>query len=352
MNQSLTLRVARVVTVASMLVVAMAVPAVSAASGPESRPTTRCDTSFDSYAVDASALSACGIGTSPLLGTARLPDGGVSYRYRVNGTDVKADVPPAGFNAATADASTRARYGIPGRPVGASPETVAAWTRMVSRLHFVTPARALHTIPLRFSTSVNFLNWSGFAAVGSGFTQAGAAYVEPTPGGCSGGSIGIWAGLGGISSSQLAQNGTAQNAPGLGLDQAWYEILPSLPVAINFHASQGWLFEVMTSRFSGSFLFFFYNQKTDDATTYSVTTSAYSGSSAEAIVERPKIGGGYTALENFGAMSVRGTANLNPIGNFTLDRITMVNSSGVVLAKPGALAADHETFTDTWKACQ
>jgi hypothetical protein len=312
-----------------------------------------CQSSYDTYQVAPSALAACGVKTYPLLGQKTLADGGTAYQYKVDGMDVEILVPPAGFDAAAVGAVARDRYGIPREPIASDAER-SEWREMVGNLQFVAGPASLHSVPsVRFTRYSK--NWSGYYATGGPYTEAGATYTEPSPysPACSGGSVGVWAGLGGVNTTNLAQNGTAVDAPGLGQHQAWYEILPYDPVALNLHATMASTFRVTTTRSSGKFYFFFHNSRTGATATVSVASSSYDGSTADAIVERPWTPGGLTPLDNFHSIPVQAFANDNYMSQYSYQRTIMTRngaSSGLALATPDAIDSLGK-FHVAWQRC-
>jgi hypothetical protein len=334
-NWSMALRVGALSTVLAVLSAAP-VAAASPSLG-------NCKAITDLYSTDPATLHACGFTGYPLTGHTELADGGTASLYRVDGMDVRVLVPPAGFDVLRASASELAAYGIPARPNGASTTALEEWTQTVGRAQFQPGPPMMYMGDTKFDTSNN---WSGYYASGASFTEAGAHWTEPSvQSGCSGATAGTWAGLGGMNSGNLAQNGTALLWPVGGVHQAWWEILPANPTFINFYADPGYGFEVMTSRYSGNFLFFFNNDRTGYATTISVASSRYDGSTAEVIVER-----GYPApLANIGTESLQAYANNNYMSSYTHTSIVMKNGSNTLtqVSSMGSSGA----FTDKYLRC-
>jgi hypothetical protein len=76
-------------------------------------------------------------------------------------------------------------------------------------------------------------------------------------------------------------------------------------------------------------------------------------SSAEWIVERPEVGSSLSALSDFGSAGFTGASAADgttsgPISAFSFQPIEMNGST--LLAAPGPLDPDGESFTDTWYA--
>ena len=208
---------------------------------------------------DAFGRSACGIETFPLIRVDELKDGGKSFQYDFDGTEVWMNVPPPDFDAARATPNELDTYGIPAAPSGIE---AADWTTTMFKSTFVLPPDFLVRVPVQ-AVEERSNNWAGFVATGDTFTNASVTYTEPIAQGCAGATFAIWAGLGGYNGSpNLAQNGTIYGAiPYFYAHEAWWEILPSSAVAMNFSASPGYQFysstqfNTTTNRWS----FYWYN---------------------------------------------------------------------------------------------
>ena len=90
------------------------------------------------------------------------------------------------------------------------------------------PAIKSKPLPTRNATTSS-LNWSGYATVpGSGITGVKSTFRVPSAGLVPPGFSSNWTGIGGYSSSDLIQAGTAESSVGFITEQyhAWYEILP------------------------------------------------------------------------------------------------------------------------------
>jgi len=315
--------------------------------------------SFNPYTASSAALRSCGEVRYPRLGTLHLADGGVASIYNYDGLRIEMNVPPLGLDLAKATAAERTLYGLPPEPPARDAASHDQWQATIRSLHFVSSPPALYSDPaFRGSGTAKLLNWSGYYTGGSTFTSAFGEYVEPgAHTSCSPNSVSYWAGLGGIYSKDLAQNGTAQNEPGIGPDQAWWEILPYAPVVIQFWASVGYVFEPETATYDNgkSFNFSWYNAHTDGFQELNVVvTGGYSGAltSADFITERPLVNGKFANLTNFGTASWQGVnlANGVPFGNYTNYNATMVNSAGVTLATASSLSS-KESFSVTYHRC-
>jgi hypothetical protein len=112
----------------------------------------------------------------------------------------------------------------------------------------------------------------------------------------------FWVGIGGFNVTQLGQNGTGENSPGLAQNQYWSEILPQQAsyVPQNGTAPIGSEIFADTNYSGGNTYYFTFQDYTNyDYLYYHVTANGYNGSTAEQVVERPTVNGSYTNLSNF-----------------------------------------------------
>ena len=204
-------------------------------------------------------------------------------------------------------------------------------------------------------------NWSGYAETGApgSFTSVAGSWTVPAvscaadPGSYSS----DWVGIDGdaINSSTVEQDGTDSDCAGTQPSYyAWYEMygdeavdhgdavdLPN-PVSAGDTMSAG--VSVSGSSWTLSI--------TDDTAGWSQTIPiTYSGAAkatAEWIVERPQVNGGLATLADFGGVGFGGaTANGSPLSSAS--SIAMYSGSDL-LASPGPLGADNESFAVTWYA--
>jgi hypothetical protein len=329
-----------------------------------------CTVGSDPYHASPIALQACGIRFLPLRASRRLPDGGTQLDYvGANGT-LSFTVPPSSFDAAKASLSERQIYGIPPEPPASSPE-YAQWKEMMQRgIHFVTPPAALAAVPPKHevpsqsrvalsngATTLTPLsgatgssnNWSGYFDWNGhgGYTHTAGYFVEPSDhGSCNTSSAYTWAGIGGWYNPNLGQDGTAQQVPGLGNDQAWTEILPELPIATNLYATPGhWFLADTQYTGSGHYSFYMYNYANGQAT-HATGSGGFDGNVAEYIVERP----GTQNLLNFSRVSFQGFTNGQAFGRYPTERVNMWNGTGELNAGPGAILSQY-AFTDYYHHC-
>jgi hypothetical protein len=317
-----------------------------------------CSSSFDPYSFTPAQLATCGFTTFPQASTNGLAAGGSAVNYTVNGALVQILVPPAGFDPSTASAAQLDQYGFPPQPK--DPAALAGWQALMSAWTGAAAAPPFLAETTATSDTVTKTNWSGYAVTGpSGqFTQASANYDEPTFGSsrCSTNSETTWAGIGGFSSnSALGQDGTAHNVVGLANHQAWWEVLPGVAMtAINLTTAAGHNFFASTRRITGGYQFFVEDEATGSSQALNVMINNYSGTSAEAIAERPNIGG-LTNLSNFGTLTfTQSLANGNGINTYNPQGVRhgihMINNAGSPLADPSAIGSGG-SFTDTQVSC-
>jgi hypothetical protein len=333
-----------------------------AASAAPRATTLDCNSSFDPYAYTQAQVSACGYQTFAQTSVTAMVGGGSSYQYTVNGVTVAFLVPPANFHPATATAAQLDEYGFPAKPAASDTSDLTTWTKqMTGWKGAVTPPPFL-AVSNTTANTVYTQNWSGYAVTGGQgtYTHAEAWYVEPSFGGsvCSTNAEVTWAGIGGYygSSDDLGQNGTAHNVPGVGNHQAWWEIIPFYSIVpINFYGHAGYLFDASTRWLGNGYRFYFYDYYSGTTDALNVDDAAYSGDSAEAIAERPKVGNSFTNLSNFGTLEFQST-QANGVG---LDQysgsgprhgVHMVDSGGKDMADPSDITGGG-SFGVSQKSC-
>jgi hypothetical protein len=214
--------------------------------------------------------------------------------------------------------------------------------------------------PMVRMDTVYFSNWSGYAVTGSAgaFTHAEAFYVEPTihASQCSTTSESMWAGIGGYSGDALGQDGTAYNEPGLGNHQSWWELVPGNgPHAMSLYGHPTYEFDASTRWLGGAYRFYIYDYYTGHSQVKDVSTSTYSGRSAEGILERPKVNGSLTNLSNVGTVTFydtyangKGFDTWSPTGG--RHGIHMLDSTGYEMATPSSIYTGGY-FTVTQNRC-
>lgn len=353
---------------AAALVSGITASASEAATSLIATPPSDCNASFDPYSYTSGAVAACGYATHPLSSVQALPGGGSAYVYDEGTFTVKFYVPPAGFNPSSATSSQLDEYGFPSLPAD-----LAEAARLQGELNnwkgTPVPPPFLASSNTQ-SDSVDFYNWSGYAITGDNgdFTQAETWYYEPEfyNSECSSTAETTWAGLGGYygNNDSLGQDGTSHNVPGIGDHQAWWEVLGNLDMQpINFYATKNYEFDASTKRITDGYRFYMYNYQTQQTAAFDVTGSGvnyYSGDSAEAIAERPKINGTLSYLSNFETLQfLASRANNSGFENWSGSGTNpprhgihmYAKVSGNDLADPSNLGTDG-AFTVTQNHCQ
>jgi hypothetical protein len=206
-------------------------------------------------------------------------------------------------------------------------------------------------------------NWSGYSVSGNNgtYTHAEAWYIEPSFGSsrCSSNAEVTWAGLGGKNTTGdvIAQDGTAHNVPGVADHQAWWEIYPTHSlVPVNLYGHYPYQVDASVRWLGNAYRFWLYDYESGTTLQFDVSSSSYTGDLAEAIAERPTIGGTYSNLSNFGTLDfVQTEANGVYFNNYSPTGIRhgihMVNfSDGNHLADPSTINS-YGNFTDTQSNC-
>jgi Peptidase A4 family len=241
-------------------------------------------------------------------------------------------LPPADFNAATADEQTLLSHGLPPRPVE-SPELTSNWLRSVGHpSHFIQPEfkrldnkrhGVRRTEPTEAGELPSSPNWSGavvFAPPASTFNGVSGEWnvPTPTPPAFDGATYysSFWIGIDGDNSPDVFQAGVECEASAVGgvVKQniyLWWEWYPENEVQItNFPVESGQTCTLsVTSNSSGNV--FLKNLSTGVATAFQVTAPTGTlliGNCAEWIAERPEVGGSITKLADYGTMSFSSAA--------------------------------------------
>jgi hypothetical protein len=325
-----------------------------------------CSTSYDAYSAPEATLQACGDKAYPLTSVTTTGDGGHAYHYKMDGMEAITRVPPSSFQPAHASTSELSMYGLKEPPAN-SPRH-ARWEYIINHIHFDTgpPAPRLIIVPNEENYNIgpagnigseagtaSSENWSGYLNYSSyqQYTAATAIYPEPNPSAtCTKASEVTWAGLGGYNSHNLAQDGSAYAAPGLGNHQAWWEILPAGYVGVpGYYATTGDYFEAETYYIDSKKVeFWFYNSANNKSYGVEViTSSGLDRSTADFIVERPRVKGYYVPLADFGSQEIDGYTEYTQLSKYPSNVLSMYSKS-TLLASPGALGA---SFIDSWYNC-
>jgi hypothetical protein len=318
-----------------------------------------CNAPFDPYAYTQAEVSACGYQTFPQTGVNALAGGGLSYDYDVHGALVRFYVPPSGFDPSTATDAQLEEYGFPQQP--ADQTDLALWQADISNwTGTVTPPPFLTETNSNADTTYSS-NWAGYSVTDSRapYSHAEASYLEPSfqSSSCSSNANVTWAGIGGYSRDIVGQDGTTHNVPGAYNHEAWWEIYPWNNItAVNLYGHPGYKFYASTRYLGNGYRFYMHDYYSGHAITFDVYHNLYDGSSAEAITERPKIGGSLSKLSNFGTLTFLGSA----VDGHTIDTYSAATSrhgvhmenfnNGDDLAAPSAIGSGG-SFTVSQHNC-
>jgi hypothetical protein len=210
------------------------------------------------------------------------------------------------------------------------------------------------------------MDWNGGGCSGICspiYTHSTGYFIEPasnnTTSGCTEVASYTWAGIGGWHSNEstLAQDGTGQQAPNLGPDEAFYEVVHPNEggggtIATKFHASPGHYF-IADTEYTGSnkYSFYMYNYETHQPFR-TTATGALWGKTTEFIVERPR----EHNLYNFKSVTFQGFTNGKAFRQYPNERIDM--QSGDFVEEQGFLNAAAPTniinnyqFNDVFHIC-
>jgi hypothetical protein len=194
-------------------------------------------------------------------------------------------------------------------------------------------------------------NWSGYAAFNSRYTQVSASWTQPFANcGPTNTWSSFWVGLDGYNSNSVEQTGTSADcSSGIPQYYAWYEMYPKFPKNLNLAIAPGDSISAsVTTNGNGQFTLTIADANTGQSYTTTQRYKAAQLSSAEVIAEAPSSSGGVLPLTNFGTVSFSAaTANGQPIGSFSPDKIDMV-SNGVTKASTSSLSGGT-SFSVTWK---
>ena len=215
--------------------------------------------------------------------------------------------------------------------------------------HLIGP-RTTH--PGARNATTTSTNWSGYAVTsGNGsFTSVSSSWVEPM-GTCRSGNqySSFWVGLDGYSSSSVEQTGSEVDCSGRTPQYySWYEMYPAYPVNFSSTVRPG---DHLTGSvtYTGGSKFTLELSDTTEGWSHTVTKrlSGAARSSAEVIVEAPRIAGGYAPLADFGRVGFSGsTANGLTLSNFDPVGVNMVSVNGV--AEDSISSLHGGSFTATW----
>ena len=215
-----------------------------------------------------------------------------------------------------------------------------------------------HTPPARLIGHSNSLNWSGYASIGSTFSDVKGSWTQPAAT-CNGRSTysSFWVGLDGYTSSTVEQLGTeADCAHGKPVYYAWWEMFPNASHQIgDFTVTPGVTYTAEVQSAGGGD--FTLTLSGGGNNPFTLTTSLGldpSLSSAEWIAEAPSMCAKSCRelpLTNFGTVNFSGASASGGAINdsaWSFDPLTMVTSGGTVNAAPSSLNPTGSGFSVTW----
>jgi Peptidase A4 family len=208
-------------------------------------------------------------------------------------------------------------------------------------------------------SQVESTNWSGYADTGSGFSRVAGSWTEPSAS-CSRRTTSyaaFWVGIDGYNSSTVEQDGTIiECLRGQAYQYSWWEMYPTNDIqVVGSSVAAGDSITASVVR-SGSSYTLAVTDSTHPANSFSTnqSCSGCANSSAEWIAEAPSSSTGILPLADFGTWAESGAtvtegSTSGVISSFTDDEITMVDSSGLVKAQPGALNGSGNGFSVAWE---
>jgi hypothetical protein len=206
-------------------------------------------------------------------------------------------------------------------------------------------------------------NWSGYAVVGTSFTQATGSWVVPavdcttTPHA----SASFWVGIDGWDNATVEQTGTDSDCDGRNPTYyAWYEFAPKAGVTItSVPVSPGDSMSAQVSYDGTQFIVTITDEATGDSFSTTAMVPRAQRTSAEWIAEKngtdlsdfgtAPFGMDFTNV--FGTNSATDAATSGTIGDFGNDvQASVTVNQGVEDASPSHLSPNGTSFTVTWKA--
>lgn len=196
-------------------------------------------------------------------------------------------------------------------------------------------------------------NWAGYVATSGKYSAVEGSWVVAAPSvSTTASGDGTWVGIGGYTTSDLVQAGTrAHSENGVTSYESWYELFPAPATAIPMSVHAGDTIRVAIRLVASNT----WSVRLTDETTgakFSQTLSYHSsGSSAEWIEEAPGTGGGaIMQLDHFGSVAfTAATAVVSGkavnLGDLDTTRLSLVDASSTLLAKPSVVAASGATFS-------
>ncbi len=208
------------------------------------------------------------------------------------------------------------------------------------------------------TTSYTSTNWSGYMATTGTFSTVSGAWnaTEATGNGSTTTADATWIGIGGVSSDDLIQVGTANtiSASGHVSASAFYEMLPAVSITVpGITVTPGDAMTASITKLSGNQWSISITDTTDNESYTNTFAYTSSESSAEWIEEDPSYSNNrQIPFDNFGtasfsnALTTMGGNSVNLIDSSAAP-ITMVNQADQPIATPSAIGSDSASFTVT-----
>jgi len=317
------------------------------------------------------------------------PDGSITQTYKfANGLVAESQQPPPGFSPLNATNAELTQYGLPARPVGRDPGSMATWTQAMSAWRAAAPMslaiqQASSKVPgdlaQDFESGVG--DWGGYVDYSStgdesAYTGAQSVFAAPNVGASCGGSnggttvIGVWTGLGGYGSDgALIQSGAeaGENLEGSQPQSVWqpfWELANAFSPQLLKGTNQStaiaiqpgntvWSKTTYSSSNGGTANFFIENETSGMSSSFSLTNNPltgpisgyYYGDHADFVTEEPTVGPfsqfamTQNEAETGGAWQAAGSLN-----NFATDP-----PQGWF--NVGPWDSSHENFAVGWQHC-
>jgi hypothetical protein len=298
-----------------------------------------------------------------------------------SGTSGEQRIPPASWTPLTASDEELAFYGYEPRP--AESQALTQWLRDAARYSgFSAPGFCTLDItnppmsPVNgtsangsVSNTATSVNWSGVINHAGSITKIYGHEAIATSSGtpCNNGLHSSWVGMGAYN-GKLLQNGIGHN--GTGTTYAWWEAIDpthdSGEHQMSIAVFDGQSINISTEYFpaTGQVQFSIHNLTNGQILSPIMSTidgipvsSFYDGNDAEAIDERPSVGGFNAQLRNYGhttwsnVMYYQGSTS-HAIRTFPEDGIIMQNDSHTKnLSTPDGSGYPNDSFRDNWNAC-
>jgi len=213
---------------------------------------------------------------------------------------------------------------------------------------------------VRGLTQVQSTNWSGYAddnTKGNTYSTVTGSWTEPSVSCTSQTSLAaFWVGIDGFTSGSVEQDGTlAECYLRTAYYFTWWEMYPTNSIqVVGESVRPGDSISASVVRSGSSYtLKVTDSSRSGDSFTTTQSCSSCANSSAEWIAEAPSGSSGVYPLSDFHSWTLSGatvkSGSSGVISTFPDDELTMVDSSGLVKAQPGALNGSGNGFSVTWE---